>query len=55
VKSIGANRVVYLSDTPPTESPPRGRAVATTFITSTKAKLVRAAIRAGKYEAISLS
>ena len=55
MKSIGANRVVYLSDTPPTESPLNGRAVATAFITSTKPKLARAAILAGKYEAIALS
>jgi hypothetical protein len=52
VKSIGANRVVYLSDTPPTLSPFRGRAVATEFITSTKTKLASAAMRAGKYGAI---
>jgi hypothetical protein len=52
VKSIGANRVVYLSDTPPTLSPLKGRAEATTFITSTKPKLAKAAKRAGKYGAI---
>ena len=52
MRSIGAKRVVYLSDTPPTESPPKGRCVATAFITSTKTKLARAAILAGKYEDI---
>jgi hypothetical protein len=45
---MGANRVVYLSDTPPTDSPLKGSAEATTFITSTKPKLARAAMRAGK-------
>jgi hypothetical protein len=55
VKSIGANRVVYLSDTPPTLSSLNGRAVATAFITSTKPKLASAAMRAGKYGAMSLS
>ena len=55
MKSIGANRVVYLSDTPPTLSPLKGSAVATEFITSTKTKLANAAMRAGKYGAMSLS
>ena len=55
MKSIGANKVVYLSDTPPTLSPLKGRAVATAFITSTKTKLAKAAMRAGKYGAMSLS
>jgi hypothetical protein len=55
VKSIGANKVVYLSDTPPTLSPFKGRAVATEFMTNTKTKLATAAIRAGKYEAMCLS
>ncbi len=55
MKSIGANRVVYLSDTPPTLSPFKGSAVATEFITSTKTKLASAAMRAGKYGAMSLS
>jgi hypothetical protein len=45
---MGANKVVYLSDTPPTESPLNGRAVATEFITSTKTKLESAAMRAGR-------
>jgi hypothetical protein len=49
---MGANKVVYLSDTWPTDSPLRGRAVATAFITSTKAKLDRARMRAGKCLAI---
>jgi hypothetical protein len=49
---MGANKVVYLSDTPPTESPLKGSAEATTFITSTKPKLARAAMRASKEEAI---
>ena len=52
VKSMGANRVVYLSDTPPTDNPLKGSAEATTFITSTKPKLARAAMRAGKYGAM---
>ena len=52
---MGANRVVYLSDTPPTDSSFKGRAEATTFITSTKPKLARAAMRAGRYGAIPLS
>jgi len=43
---------VYLSDTPPTDSPLKGSAEATTFITSTKPKLARAAMRAGKEEVI---
>jgi hypothetical protein len=49
---MGANKVVYLSDTPPTDSSFRGSAEATTFITSTKPKLARAAMRAGRYEAM---
>jgi hypothetical protein len=49
---MGANKVVYLSDTPPTDRPLKGRAVATEFITSTKTKLARAAMRAGKYGAM---
>jgi hypothetical protein len=49
---MGANRVVYLSDTPPTLSPFKGKAVATEFITSTKTKLAKAARRAGKYGAM---
>ena len=52
---MGANRVVYLSDTPPTLSPFKGKAVATEFITSTKTKLATAVMRAGKYGAMSLS
>ena len=52
---MGANRVVYLSDTPPTERPLNGRAVATEFMTNTKTKLAAAAIRAGKYGAMYLS
>jgi hypothetical protein len=43
---------VYLSDTPPTDRPLKGRAVATAFITSTKAKLAKAAMRTGKYGAM---
>jgi hypothetical protein len=45
---MGANKVVYLSDTCPTDSPPKGRAVATEFITRTKAKLARARRRIGR-------
>lgn len=55
VKSIGANKVVYLSDTPPTLSPLKGNAVATEFMTSTKTKLARAARRAGRYGFMYLS
>ena len=55
VKSIGANKVVYLSDTPPTLSPFKGSAVATEFITSTKIKLARARIRRGRVFLTSLS
>jgi len=44
-----------LSDTPPTLNPFKGRAVATEFIASTKPKLASAAMRAGKYGAMSLS
>ena len=47
---MGANKVVYLSDTPPTLSEFKGKAVATEFITRTKTKLARAAMRAGKEE-----
>jgi hypothetical protein len=55
VKSIGANSVVYLSDTPPTDRPLKGRAVATAFITSTKAKLARVRMRIGRALVTSLS